>query len=112
MSLPPALTGSAPSERMRMPSGPTKSASLAKNVGRRSRAGASQPPMKGGSALLMWLAARMSGPWVGKTVHALDAHTRDRLQAEAAQAGDEARVEGQALVIAHVGVPPVLHVGG
>ena len=95
MSLPPAFTGSAPSERMSSPRGPLKSEALARNVGRRPSAGLNQPPMKGGSALLDVVGRDDERAVVGQVVEAFDTDTRDGAQADAAERGHEARIGRQ-----------------
>src|SRR5688500_11771537 len=62
MSLPPALTGVAPSLRRIQPRGPTNSACLARMCICLPSMGVSQPATSGGSAFEMWLATTISGP--------------------------------------------------
>src|SRR5688572_1522282 len=62
MSLPPALTGVAPSLRRIQPIGPTNSACLARMCICLPSMGVSQPATSGGSAFEMWLETTMSGP--------------------------------------------------
>ena len=79
----------APCQRRNRPTGPTNSCSLARKCGRRPRAGASQPATSGGSALLMWFGATISGPSWGRSRVVVDHRDPGRA------AEEHARREGQ-----------------
>ncbi len=102
MSLPPAFTGSAPSERMRMPTGPREERLLGEE-GRPSSQHRGEPATEEGRIHVAQVVGGDDERAIrGQVVQALHADVGDAAEADSREKGDEARIGRQSRRLAHV----------